>query len=269
MPLSLDWEDWFQVCRPPYDGPDALDRFEDRLGIGTELGLRLCQDLGAKATWFCLADQARRHPELIRMIQADGHRIALHGLEHRRAFTLDRAAFGAWLREGRSRLEDISGEPVRGFRAPEWSLRGRAEGYWELLRESGFAYDSSRAPVAGLGGIGRPRRVHALASGLWEVPPATWQGIPLWGWPLRLAPVAWARNRLGSLQGEGAPALVLHPWELDEGQPRLEGGPMLRFIHGAGLRGFGKRLRRILAGLWLSPIETCLGLDHGCTLEGS
>jgi hypothetical protein len=61
LPLSLDWEDWYQLCCPPFDAADAHDRFEDRLVRATELALELCHDLGAHGTWFCLADQARRH----------------------------------------------------------------------------------------------------------------------------------------------------------------------------------------------------------------
>ena len=73
LPLSLDWEDWFQLCCPPYDQPEALDRFECRLPLATERALGLCADLGATATWFCLGDQARRHPALLRRIVGAGH----------------------------------------------------------------------------------------------------------------------------------------------------------------------------------------------------
>lgn len=236
---------------------------------GTELALRFCQDLAAKGTWFCLVDQARRHPELIRQIQSEGHVIALHGLDHRRAFTLDPVAFRAWLLAGRDGLESVAGTRVLGFRAPEWSLRGAAEGHWEALAELGFAYDASRARVFGLGGLARPGRVHSLTPGLQEVPPASWNGLPLWGWPLRLMPPSWAARRLKALVGQGAPAVVLHPWELDAEQPRLEAGFWLRFMHGAGVEGYGGRLRSILAGIPLAPIESCLGLELGCKLGGS
>lgn len=226
-----------------------------------------CADLGVKATWFCLADQAKRHPELLKRILASGHLLALHGRDHRRAFTLDREPFRAWLKEGRSTLEDLSGTPIRGFRAPEWSLRGQAEAYWELLAEEGFAYDASRAPVPGLGRLSWPRRVHHLGKGLREVPPLCWGPLPLWGWPLRLGPEALLKRIITRRMGAGSPALVLHPWELDEGQPDLDAGGLIRFVHGAGLRHFGAKLRRILAGLPLAPIEHCLGLGGSGTLE--
>jgi len=266
LPLSIDWEDWFQLCFPPYDQPEALDRFECRLPLATERTLELCEDLGATATWFCLADQARRHPDLIRMVQGKGHRIGLHGLMHRRVTASTRQAFRADLEAGQRILEDILGVPVLGFRAPEWSLRGPAEAYWEEVRDAGFRYDSSRAPLPAMGSSARLRTLHQLSEGFWECPPpvaglgvAT---VPLWGWGMRMLPEAWLRHRIHRLvkRGDGTP-LVLHPWELDEGQPRLPQCSLgHRFAHGAGLRGFGSRLRRILTGVPLVSIERFLGL---------
>ncbi|HEU4950556.1 MAG TPA: polysaccharide deacetylase family protein, partial [Holophagaceae bacterium] len=129
LPLSLDWEDWYQLCCPPYDAADAHERYEDRLALATDLALGLCAELGATATWFCLTDQAIRHPELLRRIVSQGHRIGLHGPDHARAFAFGRRAFAARTRDGKARLEDLAGAPVLGFRAPEWSLRGTAEDY--------------------------------------------------------------------------------------------------------------------------------------------
>ena len=261
LPLSLDWEDWFQLCCAPYDAPGALDRFACRLPLATDRALDLCAELGAAATWFCLGDQARRHPALLRRIVAQGHRIGLHGLTHRRAFEMDRTAFRAALRDGKALLEDISGVAVQGYRAPEWSLRGAARDWWEDLGEAGFVYDSSRAPLALMGDPRWPRRAHRLPDGLWELPPPVlWSGpvrCPLWGWGLRVLPFGLLRRALEDLAVEDAGTpLVLHPWELDEGQPPLPGAsPGHRFAHGAGLRGHGDRLRQLWVGLRLISLE--------------
>lgn len=266
LPLTFDWEDWWQLCLPAFQDHR---RFEDRLAQGTDQALAFCEDLGVRATWFCLADQAKRHPLLLRRIQEAGHELALHGLDHTRSCELGRAAFRGWLRDGKAQLEDLSGVAVVGFRAPEWSLRGRAAEYWEELPALGFRYDSSRAPLALLGDPGWPRSRHVLAPGLECFPPpvAPLAGfdVPLWGWGLRLLPGGWTRRRLWTLAegGAGTP-VVLHPWELDEAQPRLPKGTPRghRFAHAAGLRGYGRRLRRILAGLPLLPIEAFLSPEH-------
>lgn len=261
LPLSLDWEDWYQLCCPPYDAADAHLRYEDRLAHATDLALGLCEELGAVATWFCLADQAARHPELLRRIVAAGHRIGLHGPDHARAFAFGRAAFGARTRDGKARLEDLAGAPVQGFRAPEWSLRGAAETYWQDLPELGFTFDSSRAPLPVLGDPVWSTRPHRLSPGFWELPPATMDFIkwraPLWGWGMRILPRPSLRRALLALAAEDAGTpLVLHPWELDEAQPPL---PVAtrghRFAHSAGLKGYGARLRSLWRGIPLVSLE--------------
>ncbi len=238
-----------------------MDRFECRLPLATEKALELCADLGAQATWFCLADQAQRHPELLRRIVRQGHAIGLHGLTHRRAFEQDRATWQASLREGKTLLEDLTGTAVVGYRAPEWSLRGAAADWWRDLPGLGFSYDSSRVPLAVIGNPAWPRRPHRLAEDLWELPPPVlWSGpprSPLWGWGLRVLPFSLVRRALETLALEDAGTpLVLHPWELDEGQPDLPGTSFgHRFAHSAGLRGHGDLLRDLFAGFQLVSIE--------------
>jgi polysaccharide deacetylase family protein (PEP-CTERM system associated) len=264
LPLSLDWEDWFQLCCPPYDQPDALDQFECRLPLATDLALSFCSETGARATWFCLADQAHRHPSLLRRIADEGHAIGLHGLTHQRAFTLNRTQWRQSLVEGKARIEDLSGRSVVGYRAPEWSLRGPAQDWWEDLPELGFVYDSSRVPLAVIGNKALPRRPYRLVNGLWELPPPVlWSGpwrCPLWGWGPRVLPFSLVRQAYLELasQDAGTP-LVLHPWELDERQPSLPGGTFgHRFVHCAGLRGVGSSLRDLMAGIQLVSLETWL-----------
>ncbi|MBI4912297.1 MAG: DUF3473 domain-containing protein [Acidobacteria bacterium] len=270
LPFTIDWEDWFQLCCPPFDDPGALGRFEDRLERATEATLAFCEERGARATWFCLADQARRHPHLLRRIVGAGHTIGLHGLTHRRAFEMEAATWRASLAEARKVLEDLSGSALRSYRAPEWSLRGEAEGWWRHLPELGFDLDSSRAPLKVLGDPHWPRTVHRLGAGLLEFPPPVagppWLAVPLWGWALRLLPESWMRARLQGLAASGAGTpVVLHPWELDPGQPPLPSGTPLghRFAHAAGLRSYGLRLTEILSGLNLVPLESWGGEGHG------
>lgn len=262
LPLSLDWEDWFQLCCPPYDGPNALEHFEDRLERATELALQLCSDIGAKGTWFCLADQAKRHPELLRRIVSNGHCVGLHGLTHQRAFVQDLASFRQSLVSAKALIEDLSGAQVLGFRAPEWSLRDEAITYWQELPAMGFTFDSSRAPLKVLGDPSWSRQPYRLSENLWELPPPVLGlgplTVPLWGWAMRMLPEFLLSAELKALQAENAGTpLVLHPWELDEDQPLLPQASLgHRFAHRAGLRGYGSRLRKLWAGLNLVPLES-------------
>jgi polysaccharide deacetylase family protein (PEP-CTERM system associated) len=264
LPLSIDWEDWYQLCLP---GFDAHDRFENRLEIATDRTLELCEDLAATGTWFCLADQARRQPHLVRRIAQAGHRIGVHGLTHVRAFELER---GEWCRQismAKAELEDLCGQRIEGYRAAEWSLRGDAESWWEELPAMGFTYDASRAPLNVVGNPDWPRRPYRLREDLWEIPPPVCGPMPIWGWGLRSFPVNLTQPYLHRLaaQDAGTP-IVLHPWELDEGQPALPSVPWGHaFTHKVGLPGFGSRLRQLCHGLTLEPIEAWVArrLDQG------
>ena len=72
-----------------------------------------------------------------------------------------------------------------------------------------------------------------------------------------MLPFSLVRRALETLAEEDAGTpLVLHPWELDEGQPDLPGASLgHRFAHSAGLRGYGSQLRDLFAGLRLISLE--------------
>ncbi len=178
---------------------------------------------------------------------------------------MERSEWRESVRAGKALLEEFSGQAVLGYRAPEWSLRGQATDWWRELPELGFHYDSSRVPLSVIGDPTWPRRPYRLAEGLWELPPPVlWSGplrSPLWGWGPRVLPFSLVRRAIETLAQEDAGTpLVLHPWELDEGQPDLPGASFgHRFAHGAGLRGFGSHLRELLAGLRLVSLEAWVG----------
>src|SRR5262249_59657735 len=48
---------------------------------------------------------------------------------------------------GRKLLEAISGAPVRGFRAPAFSVPERTPWFFDKLAEAGYQYDSSVFPA--------------------------------------------------------------------------------------------------------------------------
>lgn len=51
--------------------------------------------LQVKGTFFCIGKNVEEHPELYHEIIARGHRVGLHGYEHRRGLYKDEAAFEA------------------------------------------------------------------------------------------------------------------------------------------------------------------------------
>lgn len=113
-------------------------------------GLPLILDIYAryniKATFFFIANFAKQHPEIVKMVQPAGHEVALHGLTHDHMKAFDIMSYDeqlAHLKEGKSILEDIAGTEVVSFRAP--ALRVNIDTPRALV-EAGFEFDSSVAP---------------------------------------------------------------------------------------------------------------------------
>ncbi len=74
---------------------------------------------GAQATFFCIAEKARRHPALTRRIVAAGHSVQNHSLRHRHNFSLlGPRGFEAEISAAQQVLADITGIRPHCFRAP-------------------------------------------------------------------------------------------------------------------------------------------------------
>src|SRR5690606_39093929 len=72
------------------------------------------------------------------------HEIGNHTLDHLYDFTRrDRAEMARQIQSGRQVLEAATGQRVRGFRAPGYTV---TDELFELLAESGVTYDSSVFP---------------------------------------------------------------------------------------------------------------------------
>ncbi len=108
--------------------------------------LDLYDKYNVKATFFYIANFAKQHPEIIKIVQKRGHEIACHGLTHEHNKAFDVMSFKDQLEHlttAKMILEDIAGEEVSSFRAP--ALRVNFDTPRALI-EAGFKYDSSIAP---------------------------------------------------------------------------------------------------------------------------
>ena len=146
--MSVDVEEHFQVsAMEPAVARADWDRHPSRVAANTRRTLDLFERHGVKATFFTLGWVAKRQPALVRDIVARGHELASHGMGHQRVHTLSAGAFRADVRDSKALLEDISGAPVRGYRAPSFSIDARTPWAHEVLRDCGYRYSSSVFPL--------------------------------------------------------------------------------------------------------------------------
>ncbi len=271
--FSVDVEDWYQVS----DFEEIVEFsawrwYESRIIGNTERVLALLAEAQVKATFFILAWNAERHPALPRMIAAAGHEVATHGYAHRLAYEVGEQAFRADVERSKKLLEDLTGTPVLGYRAPSFSITARSLWALDVLLDLGFRYDSSIFPVRdALYGIPDAHRfpfpITRGGQELTEFPVSTvrlrGRTFPLGGAYLRLLPYRYTQWGLRRLERENQAALLyVHPWELDPDQPRLRVRGKRGFsTHYFRLRSTERKLRRILEDFHFAPIAQVLGIE--------
>ena len=257
--LSVDVEDWFQVGAFETTIKRAdWGTCESRVVRNTERLLDLFARRDVKATFFTLGWVAERHPDLIRRIVAAGHELASHGYDHQRAFTFTPEQFRVDLRKSRALLEQAGAVPVRGYRAPSFSIDARTPWAHSVLAEEGYSYSSSVAPVRHdhYGWPEAPRFAYRpLAdSSLIELPVTTARAFGRTlaaggGGFFRLMPYGftrWAVNQVN--RTDQRPAIFyFHPWEIDADQPRVANAPLKsRLRHYTNLATTEAKLDRLI-----------------------
>jgi polysaccharide deacetylase family protein (PEP-CTERM system associated) len=274
--FTIDVEDYYQV-----EGfanvvdRTSWDRFESRVQHNTGRVLELLERRGIRGTFFVLGCVARKHPGIVRDIQAAGHEVASHGLTHRLVYSQAPEAFRQETRESKAILEDQCQVQVRGYRAATYSITRRSLWALDILLEEGFTYDSSIFPMRhdryGVPGAPvTPYRVSTPAGReLVEFPISVlkYGGVTLpvaGGGYFRLFPyglTSWALRRLNA---RGQPFLFyLHPWEIDPGQPRIaEASASSRFRHYVNIDRCEERLSRLLADFRFGTMADVLA-DQG------
>jgi polysaccharide deacetylase family protein (PEP-CTERM system associated) len=179
-----------------------------------------------RGTCFVVGELAAAHPDLVRDVAAAGHEVALHGWHHVPLTDLDAATFSAGTRRGKTLLEDLTGRPVVGYRAPSFSLVPASSWAVEELAALGFAYSSSALPARSplFGWPGLPRRPFRWESGLLElpVPVTTIAGITnayLGGAYLRVLPPSVVRAGLRRAGDDELLWTYCHPYDFDPDEP--------------------------------------------------
>jgi polysaccharide deacetylase family protein (PEP-CTERM system associated) len=266
--ITVDVEDWYHICGvrdiiPEDTWPDREVRIHQN--ISRLLDILAKEDV--KATFFSLGYIAQHYPELIKKIQYQGHEIATHGYSHRRVYTLTPEAFREDLKRSVDVIQQVTGEAVRGYRAPEWSIRDDSLWALDILQEEGFEYDSSKAPLRFIGNPNYSKISHqiTLKNGkIWEIPPLVGvtpiSNLPMaGGWGLRVFPYRFIYSSIKKLNDQGYPALVyFHPREFDLAVPRIQLPLVKRFVLGAKIVSTETRLRRLLKDFRFSSVISAL-----------
>ena len=302
----MDVEDWFQVENfkqniPFSSWPKCELRVEENihriLDLFDAADIRQPSNVKLSATFFILGWVAERLPHLVRTIHERGHEVASHGYHHNLCTEQTVKDLRKDLIDSKKLLEDISGAPVVGYRAPSFAID---DTILEIIEDCDYLYDSSfnsfnmhdrygdlTLPKTGAKSIAfripRIKDRESLPSGIhnsdreacfnqagsrifYELPISNlkvrisknqlpWGG----GGYFRLIPSSLFRLGVRSiLNKENAYLFYFHPWEIDDGQPRVTDAPWYyKYRHYVNLDKTRLKVQRLLESFKECSFVTC------------
>ncbi len=256
--MSVDVEDYFQVSafesqfeRSDWQAiPCRVEQNVDRI-------LQLFDEKKVSATFFTLGWVAERFPAMTRRIVDNGHELASHGWQHVRVTQQTPEEFREDIVKTKQLLEDLSGQPITGYRAASYSISRQNLWAHDELADAGYLYSSSIVPIKhDLYGIPDAPRFHYRTANqrLLEIPVTTLNlagrniNCGGGGW-FRLYPYRfsrWALKKVNQQESESA-VFYFHPWEVDAEQPRVSQASLKSKIrHYINLSKMHGRLERLL-----------------------
>ncbi len=276
--LTIDVEDYFHVSAFASSVKQCdWNGFQQRVAGNTGRILDLLDEHQTRGTFFVLGWVAQKHPRLVPEICGRGHEIACHGYSHELLHFIGPQRFREDVTRAKNLLEDQSGKPIGGYRAPSFSIVEESLWAFEILHEAGFLYDSSVFPIRhDLYGLPSappyPHRVRCTTGEIVEFPLST-VGFKVLGRTVRL-PVAGggylrflplvilekAIARINARERQPA-VLYFHPWEIDPDQPRIRAGLKSRLRHYTNLGTTCRKVRALITSFRFAPMAEVLGLQ--------
>lgn len=263
--FSVDLEDWFTPLHLRGEFSDhLLNQNEIRIEKTTLKLLELFDIKQVKVTFFVLGWIAKQFPDLIKEISLKGHEISSHSYSHKLLTLMTKEEFEKETEQSLEAIDKAISKPVKGFRAPCFSVTNNNLWVYEVLNKYGFIYDSSVFPF---GNYPKEAKNHIfkdffkLKSGIIEIPiKAVKIGgltIPYGGGGyFRLYPYSFFRNKARELNKNGRLLnFYIHPWEIDESQPKLTIKPFARFKHYLNLDKTYIRLTQLLDDFQFTSFE--------------
>ncbi len=264
--LTFDIEEWFHLL--DFDatrGENSWGQYEVRIHENVDRILNILDETNTKATFFIIGWVAKTYPEVVRRI-AERYEVGSHTMTHQLVWQQSPEEFRKDVEASVKMLEDITGQKVKKFRAPGYSIRESERYAFETLHELGIKTDCSVFPAhhahGGMPSYAKPVPSIIEYNGIEiEEFPVTFKDLAgkhvvyTGGGYFRLFPYSlikqWSKEQTDYLMS------YIHPRDLDGGQPMLEGLPLTRkFKSYVGTKGAEKKLRRYLMDFNFTDIET-------------
>lgn len=198
---------------------DALPKRYDAI---TYQLLEFLEKRKIKATIFTVGSLAEQDPEIVKTAHKAGHEIAHHSYDHTVLTKQSPDEFREHTKRGKDILEDITGEVIKGYRAPVFSLTPDTIWAIDILKELGFEYSSSVLPTSNpLHGFpGLPLEPFQWSNGLIEIPAPIGKIGPkdmpyLGGFYFRYLPFGIIKEKMKKAANDQSLWTYCHPYDFD------------------------------------------------------
>ncbi len=256
--LSFDIEEWFhpEIFSGRYS-PKQWNYLESRVVGSTEVIFNFLAKKKLKATFFFLGWVAEKYPALVEIAVKEGHEIGSHGFSHRMITRMNPDEFRDDLQKSLAVLNSLSDRPVRGFRAPTFSITRQSLWALPILLDAGIGYDSSVFPIYhdryGIPDAPvQPYPIYQREDEVLTEFPMTTVRLGKYNFPcsgggyFRLFPFSLSLKLMRRCQQERRSIIFYaHPWEFDTGLPKINLGFLGKMRHYRGIDKFLQRLDMI------------------------
>lgn len=264
--LTFDIEEWFHLLdNDSTRSEEEWKRYPARIHENMERIFRILDDTNTNATFFIIGWIAKTYPDIVKRI-AEKYEIGSHTMNHQLVWEQSYREFKEDVSSSVKLLEDITGKPVKYFRAPGFSIRESESWAFDIIKECGIEIDCSVFPAhhshGGLPSYGKavPSIIKHGDTILKEFPISIKRLgnrnlIYTGGGYFRLCPYAiikhWAKKQDDFLLS------YIHPRDLDAGQPIIkELSPLRKFKSYIGLKNAEHKLRKMLTDFQFIDIGT-------------
>jgi len=146
--LTFDIEDWFHLLdNSTTKSEDQWINFKPRIHQNLDRIFSLLEKSNTKATFFVLGWIAEKFPEIVKQISSLGYELGSHTHFHQLLFNQDQKSFKNDVERSIKTLEDISGQNIKYFRAPGFSLTVETLWALEVIAGLGIEIDCSIFPA--------------------------------------------------------------------------------------------------------------------------
>lgn len=222
-----------------------------------------------QATFFVVGEIAKKHPDLIKQIEENGHEVAFHSYYHEPLSSKTAETLQLEINE----FQTVIGKSCVGFRAPSFSLNNETKWALDVLEKNHFKYDSSifpaNTPLYGIGNAPtRPYKpshndvsVEDEDTKLWEFPLHVSSHVlfrlPMaGGFYLRFFPLSLIVRSIKKANKDGRPAVMfIHTWELNPETPKLKLGHYKSFVTYQNLSKTATKLDQMLSQIEFTSVQ--------------